>query len=96
MTQHFSLKPLQKSFGALITDIRLADINDSAFSEIYAAWLEYALLIFPGQYLSDDEQAAFARRFGNLVEGLDRSIVCAPLPSAQPEKDWRTNQSQQQ
>lgn len=80
MTQHFSIKPLQKSFGAVITNIRLADINDDIFSAIYAAWLEHALLIFPRQYLSDDEQITFASRFGDLVEGLEAVEISNVLP----------------
>ena len=33
---------------------------------LHDAWLEYALLIFPGQFLTRDEQIAFAKRFGPL------------------------------
>jgi len=34
--------------------------------ELYAAWLQYALLIFPDQHLARDQQIAFARRFGSV------------------------------
>jgi alpha-ketoglutarate-dependent taurine dioxygenase len=83
MTRNFSLQPLPKSFGALITDIRLPDIDDSVFAELYAAWLDYALLIFPGQYLSDDEQRTFASRFGDLVEGLEAVEISNVLPNGE-------------
>ena len=33
---------------------------------MHDTWLEYALLIFPGQFLKKDEQIAFAKRFGPL------------------------------
>ena len=33
---------------------------------MHDAWLKYALLIFPGQFLKKDEQIAFAKRFGPL------------------------------
>src|SRR5262249_27339769 len=36
------------------------------FAALYAAWLEHALLIFPDQHLTREEQIAFARRFGAL------------------------------
>jgi len=52
----FSLQPLAKSFGAIVTDVRLNEVDDSLFSELYGTWLQYALLIFPGQHLSDAEQ----------------------------------------
>ena len=48
---HFTIEPLQKTFGAVVTDLRLAELDNDAFSDLYAAWLEYALLIFPGQNL---------------------------------------------
>ena len=67
----FSVTPLPKTFGAVITDVRLAALTDEEFEKLYETWLEYALLIFPGQHLSDEEQVAFASRFGELVEGLE-------------------------
>lgn len=80
-TLPFSIKPLSdKTFGAVVTDIRLSDIDDATFSKLYEAWLEYALLIFPGQHLSDSEQSAFARRFGDLVEGLEAVELSNVLP----------------
>lgn len=76
----FSLQPLPKTFGAIVTDVRLNDIDDSLFAELYRAWLQYALLIFPGQHLSDAEQVVFARRFGDLVEGLEAVELSNVLP----------------
>ena len=54
-----------------MSDLRLNELTDSVFDELYQAWLQYGLLIFPGQHLSDDEQMNFARRFGDLVKGLE-------------------------
>lgn len=62
--QGFTLEPLAAGFGAVVRGRRLAEIDDGAFAWLYAAWLEHALLIFPGQHLSAAEQIAFARRFG--------------------------------
>jgi alpha-ketoglutarate-dependent taurine dioxygenase len=66
-----TVEPLSKTLGAVVSDISLSTLSDEEFARLYATWLKYALLIFPGQNLSDDEQAAFARRFGELVEGLE-------------------------
>ena len=66
-----NVEPLSKTLGAVVSDISLSTLSDEEFARLYATWLKYALLIFPGQNLSDDEQAAFARRFGELVEGLE-------------------------
>ncbi len=65
-TKHFQVEPIDATFGAVISGLRLAEIGDDAFRELYDTWLEYALLVFPGQHLSLDEQVAFAKRFGEL------------------------------
>jgi len=70
-TSAFSLQPLPRTFGAVVTDLRLCQLDEPGFDALYRAWLDYALLIFPEQHLSDAEQVAFARRFGDLVEGLE-------------------------
>lgn len=60
------IQPLNPVFGALVTEVKLAEISDDDFATLYAAWLDAALLVFPGQFLSRDEQNDFARRFGAL------------------------------
>jgi alpha-ketoglutarate-dependent taurine dioxygenase len=62
----FDLKPLDATFGAVVTGVTLAALNEETWRDLHAAWLKYALLIFPHQYLSREEQIAFARRFGRL------------------------------
>ena len=42
------VKPLKASFGATITDVKLATISDDDFTQLSNAWLDHALLIFPG------------------------------------------------
>lgn len=67
------LRPLDATFGARITGVRLNALNDADAAAIQVAFLDYGLLLFPGQALSQAEQLAFARRFGEievLVEGL--------------------------
>ena len=54
------------TFGATVTGVRLAALDESGWNTIYRAWLDHALLIFPGQYLSNAEQIAFAKRFGAI------------------------------
>lgn len=68
---------LDATLGATITDIDLAALSDGGWAEIHAAFLDHALLIFPGQHLSDDDQGALARRFGALERALmqDRPVV---------------------
>jgi alpha-ketoglutarate-dependent taurine dioxygenase len=62
----FGVEPLAATFGAVVTDIDLRDLNERTHHELYAAWIEYGLLIFPGQFLERDEQDRWARFFGEL------------------------------
>lgn len=80
-TIHF--EPLSASFGATVHGVRLANLSDADFSIIYQAWLEYALLIFPAQFLSQQEQITFAKRFGPLEFEL------APLSNVKEDGSLR-------
>lgn len=60
------VEPLERSFGAKVYDLTLADLDQIEASEIYELWLKYALLIFPAQNLSNDQQIKFAKNFGAL------------------------------
>ena len=62
----FRVEPVPATFGAVVTGLKLADLSEPAFAALYAVWLDYGLLIFPGQHLSKPDQIAFARRFGPL------------------------------
>ncbi|MCP3988392.1 MAG: TauD/TfdA family dioxygenase [Actinomycetia bacterium] len=60
------LEPLNSTFGAIVNGVELRSIDDETFTAIHEAWLQYGLLVFPGQFLTKDEQNDFARRFGDL------------------------------
>jgi alpha-ketoglutarate-dependent taurine dioxygenase len=60
------LEPLDTTFGAIVRGVEIRSMDDDTFVAVYEAWLEHALLVFPDQHLSRDEQNAFARRFGAL------------------------------
>lgn len=60
----FAIEPLPATFGAVVTGVRVPELDEAGFAALYAAWLDYGLLILPGQHLSKAEQVAFARRFG--------------------------------
>jgi alpha-ketoglutarate-dependent taurine dioxygenase len=62
----FDLEPLDATFGAIVRGVELRALDDDTWEALHTAWLEYALLIFPGQFLTRDEQNAFAERFGDL------------------------------
>lgn len=84
MAEPFDLAPLEgATFGATVTGLKLAGLSERDFAALYAAWLDYALLIFPGQHLTRDEQVAFARRFGALEFDL------APLSNVRADGSIR-------
>jgi alpha-ketoglutarate-dependent taurine dioxygenase len=66
MAQSFDVQPVDASFGAIVTGVRLPELDQPTWQALHDTWLKYALLIFPGQFLKKDEQIAFAKRFGAL------------------------------
>ena len=50
-----------KVFGATATGVSLRDIDDAQFAALHAAFLKYGFLIFPGQFLTDEENIAFGK-----------------------------------
>ncbi len=81
----FEVEPLESTFGAVVTGLKLARLDDSAFARLYETWLEYALLVFPGQHLENEEQIVFAKRFGDLEFDL------APLSNVRSDGSVRVD-----
>ena len=70
MNERLRIEPADATLGATVTGVRLTGLSDAEWQRIETAFHERAVLIFPGQHLSDDDQAAFGRRFGELsIEG---------------------------
>ena len=63
-----TISPVDATLGAVVTDVDLANLADDTWEQIYAAFLKYGVLAFPGQYLDEASQGAFARRFGNIEQ----------------------------
>ncbi|MEC9345892.1 MAG: TauD/TfdA family dioxygenase [Pseudomonadota bacterium] len=61
-----TFEPLDACFGARVHGVKVAEIDDRTFQELYERWIDCGLLIFPGQFLTREQQVAFARRFGDL------------------------------
>jgi alpha-ketoglutarate-dependent taurine dioxygenase len=85
MTAHpFTTRALDASFGAVVTDVRLVNLDEMGFADLYRTWLDYGLLIFPGQHLDREQQIAFARRFGALEFDI------APISNVTPGGQLRS------
>jgi alpha-ketoglutarate-dependent taurine dioxygenase len=87
MTHAFDIAPLDATFGAVVTGVRLAELDDAGWRELHAAWLRHALLVFPGQHLQRHEQIAFARRFGPLEFEMAAISNVRPDGSLRVESD---------
>lgn len=65
-----NITPIEhKVFGANVTEVALGDLTDAEFVAIKAAFLEYGFLVFPGQFLTEEENVSFGKRFGDLEFG---------------------------
>lgn len=79
------LKVIGPGFAAEVLGVGLADVaeRDDAYRAVRAAFEEHSVLLFRGQPVSDETQAAFSRRFGplevakvaSLGEGTPYSIL---------------------
>jgi alpha-ketoglutarate-dependent taurine dioxygenase len=63
-----TVTPVDATLGAVVTDIDAANITDETWAEIHAAFLQYGVLVFPGQKLDAQSQGAFALRFGDVEQ----------------------------
>lgn len=60
------IRPLHPLFGAEVRGYDVRATADESFAGIREAFEKYSLLVLPGQEIADDEQLAFAKRFGPL------------------------------
>lgn len=78
-------EPLDTTFGAVVTEVAIDDLDDATWRELYDAWLEFGLLILPGQFPTKEAQNDFALRFGDL------EFRASPITNV--DKDGRVHSS---
>ncbi len=93
------LEPLKGvCFGAVVRGVDLRALDPSTWQAIHTAWIEYGVLVFPGQFLTTDEQNAFARRFGDLefpaapISNIDKHGNIRSDPADELVKSLRGNE----
>lgn len=63
--QHFSIVPAAGALGGVVSGLDLnTQLTESAFDELYQAFLEYKVLFFKQQAMTPEQHIALARRFG--------------------------------
>ena len=69
------------AFVARVSGLDLSRLlDDGAFAQVRDAFHHYAVLVFPEQRISDDQQITFSERFGPLSGGCRLGEGMPPLP----------------
>jgi alpha-ketoglutarate-dependent 2,4-dichlorophenoxyacetate dioxygenase len=85
--------PLTPVFAARVEDVDLTrPLSDDAFGEIRAAFEEHSVIVFSGQPLDDEGQAAFSRRFGPLEVTLSANPASGTTFQRQSNLDIKTGE----
>src|SRR4051794_14239388 len=63
----FDVRKVGGRIGAEVLGVDVRHLSDAQTAQIRAALLEHKALVFRGQELTDDDQTAFASRFGPLT-----------------------------
>jgi alpha-ketoglutarate-dependent taurine dioxygenase len=58
--------PIAATLGAVVTDLELARMDASTWEAVEEAFHQHAILVFPGQHLTEEQQIAFANRSGEI------------------------------
>lgn len=61
--------------GAEVTGVDLCDLDEVTFEALLGAWHRHAVLVFPGQHLTEAAQIAFSRRLGRLERLVKKKRV---------------------
>ncbi|MFT5448517.1 MAG: taurine dioxygenase [Gammaproteobacteria bacterium] len=100
--QHIKVEPVAGSVGAEIHGVDLALLDDEAFAEIHAAWLEHQVVFFRDQDITPEQQLALALRIGDIhyhpyMRGMDEhpeilEIIKEPSDPRTFGSVWHTDQ----
>ena len=63
-----TVMPIDATLGAIVNEVDLSKLTDEEWAQIHTAFLQYGVLVFPGQNLDEEAQSAFALRFGNVEQ----------------------------
>jgi hypothetical protein len=81
-----TVTPTNATLGAVVTGLALAHMDEPTWTAVERAFLEHAVLIFPGQHLTEAEQVAFARRFGDIeLLAADPELKAVAISNVKPD-----------
>lgn len=61
-----AVTPLSPVFGTCISGIKLDQLDEATFAQVYAGWLKYHVVVLRDQNISDTQFEAFSARLGTL------------------------------
>lgn len=80
------VEPCDATLGAVVTNVRLAELSDDEWHGVEQAFNDHGVLIFPDQHLNDDQQVAFGQRFGPIEHVVGESGI-AQISNQHPNGD---------
>src|SRR5262249_2157664 len=66
-------RPLGPQIGAEIEGVDVKKLDAAEFAGIYRAWLDYNVVVVPGQQLEIDDFLGYSRRFGVVIPHPSKS-----------------------
>jgi alpha-ketoglutarate-dependent taurine dioxygenase len=81
-----AIRPCEATLGAVVTGVRIAALEAAEWRAVESAFHEHAVLIFPDQHPTCEQQVAFGRRFGEPDSRIARTGTLAisnRLPSGE-------------
>ncbi len=64
-----TVTPIDAPLGARVTGVDLGTcLTDAEYDAIHRAWLEFLVLVFPGQKMTEEDQIRFTRHWGAMPE----------------------------
>ena len=80
------VQPIDATLGAVVTGLELARMDTATWTAVERAFHEHAVLVFPGQDLTEAEQIAFAQRWGDLeLLAPDPSLKAVAISNQKPD-----------
>lgn len=64
---NLAIEPMDAPTGALVTGVDLGQaLDDATYGVIHKAWLDYQVLVFPDQKMTEEDQIRFATHWGEM------------------------------